>query len=207
MASTGDILQIVQHFSQAGNEALLVNFYEVTQIGLETLSESQVAESFHELFGASILTTFLHTSAQYNRTVVDNLTGGGFFGDYSNTINGVVTGEPFSSPTAISVKQNVGNRITRNGFKRLPFLGEGLGNGNEVVMSSGPLASVEAWFGAAITINNPIDDEPTLLLQPVVVGRTETPPDSGIYILDLAKINTIVNAQVINITTQNSRKP
>lgn len=206
MAAINDILRIKQFFKQDDNEALMVSFWKVVIVPSGNPPESLVARAYHGKYGDIVVPSSLADTATVEKTVVDNLTDGFAFGEYENPIAGAAGGDPAPSFVAMSIRQNVGSRITRSGFKRMPFISENASNGNSVTWSPAFQAIVESWWSADNALVNPIDAQPLLTITPVVVGRTESPPDSGIYILDLDKINAVTSAVVQRPTSQNSRK-
>jgi hypothetical protein len=206
MPAIGDILRVVQHFSQGSREAVLVNFYEIVDDFGAFVTFEQYAEAYHDLFGSTIVPYFLHTSAKYYRTVLDDLTDGLAFGDFSDDIAGSVTGDACPSFVALSVKQNVGSRLTRNGFKRLPFVSELTITGNSFSLSGTALTNIEGWYGEAITLENPIGGADFLTIKPVIIGRVEVLLPEPHYELDLSIVNDVTTAFVQRATSQNSRK-
>ena len=208
MYALNDILRVALHFEQGTNTGLLVQFYEITALIEPTIVPmSQIAQGYHEQFADSQVPEFLHSTANFRRTVIDNMTDGLSFGDYENAVAGGQLGDPAPALNAMSIKQAVQSRLTRNGFKRLPFISELAFFGNTLTLSVPQRGAIETWWGQELTIFNPLDAEPLIILSPVVVGRVESPPDSGIYVLDLTKINPIVSAEAQRPTSQNSRKP
>lgn len=207
MIAENDILMIKTFFEQAGNEALNVAFFKVEGVAGVPPTVAQFARWYHESYAPQIVSNFLHGSANYVRTVVEYIDGSMDFGDYSNVISGSVGGEPAPSFTAIDVKQNVGNRLTRAGRKRLPFISESASNGNSITLAGVVVTVIETWFGISALVVDPLDATNAVSLSPVIVGRTETPPGSGVYVLDPAKVNPVTSAELIQVTTQNSRKP
>lgn len=202
----GDVLRITQYFSQNGNLAVMVSFWKVDDPIVVPINEATLAQYYHDQFFSDVAANFLHGSAFYDRTVIDNLTGGSDYGDYSKSIQGTIAGDPAPSFNAIGVKQNVANRMTRNGYKRLPYISESNMTGNVVTLASPAKVAIEQWFGEVALILDPADDSPILNLLPVVVGRllnAEVPP---YYEINLDRVNPVVSAVVNRVTSQNSRK-
>lgn len=208
MAVLNDILRITQFFSQSGNQAVLVNFYKVTNVFEAVPTEAQVAEAYHKYYANNLIAKFLSTTASYDRTLVDNLTGElGFFGDYVHTDAGGRSGEPLNSFTAIDVKQSVSNRLTRNGRKRLPFTSEAIAVGNTCTIEGGDLAAIRGFYGGSFTLVNPIDFSNMIILDPVIIGRVKVSDNPPVYELDLSKVNGVASANIVGMTSQVSRKP
>jgi len=206
VAEIGNVLRIVQHFSQSGNEALLVSYWQVASLFVGVPSMTQVAEAYHAQFTDTQVPAFLHGSATYERTVVDNVSDGLEFGELESPQPGIVAGDPAPSFNAIGVKQAVTTRLTRGGSKRLPFISESNMNGNNPALSGASTLAIELWWGDPLLLLNVLDDEEMILLNPVVVGRTLGLVTPDVYDLDLSKINLVSSAVVTNITSQNSRK-
>lgn len=206
--AVGHILQVKSFYEQEGNEALMVSFWEVGDITVMD-SYAALAEGFQ--FEQQI--SFFVANVQINssaavRTVIDNLSNPPEYGEFVGEQLGLASGEAAPAFVALSIKQSVGTRLTRAGYKRIPFIGESVTSGNEATIPGGTRTALETWFGTSNTINftNGLGDEVNIVVTPVVVGRTETPPDSGIYVIDLAKINYVTSAFVQGPTSQNSRK-
>jgi len=206
--ATNNILRFTNFFLQGTIEAVMVSYWRVEAITTPN-TYAAMAEAFHEVMMAvGDGATILSNSAKLYRTVVDNVTllgmeGGEFNGD----IVGTSSTDPAPSFNALSIRQAVEERITRNGYKRFPFIAEGTMNGNNAVLSGVVRSAIEAFWGDEVsfiwvTEDGSIDID----LQPVVVGRTETPPGSGNYEIDLTKINVVTGASVRGITSQLSRK-
>lgn len=208
MVAIGDVLGIKQFFSVAGNQALMISFWEIMAIVGDPVSIDEFTRDFHQQFGETILTTFLWSGATYDRTVCENIDGSMDFGDYSDVINGTNAGEPAPSFVALDVKQNVSNRITRGGRKRLPFITEGMFEGNAETLAGVAQLAIESFFGGPTDIFQYLDETMTnfVSIRPVIVGRVESPPDSGIYVLDPSRVNPVASANLVRVTSQVSRK-
>lgn len=207
MISPNDILQVKTFYEQGGNEALNVSFWQVDEIVPQPTTEAQLANWFHVTYYETVSSLFLHGTAFQVRTVVDNLTDGFAYGEFSSQLQGQIAGDPAPSFNAIDLKQAVGTRLTRAGRKRFPFISESMTNGNNLVMSGGDQAQIETAMGLSFQPNNPLSALEFVTLLPIVVGRTETPVGSGNYVIDIAKINAVTSAELRGITSQNTRKP
>lgn len=208
MLSVGDVLGIKQFFSVAGNQALMISFWEVMDILGDPVSIDEFARDFHYQYGETILTTFLWAGANYDRTVVENIDGSLDFGDFSDVINGTNAGEPAPSFVALDVKQNVSNRMTRGGRKRLPFITEGMFEGNAETLGGAAQVAIESFYGGPVNVFRYLDETMTNFvgIRPVIVGRVESPPASGIYVLDPTRVNPVSSANLVKVTSQVSRK-
>ena len=205
--ATNNILRVKTFFKRGTVEALMVSYWKVLSLA-EPPTYSQAAEAIHNLswFGSNVA-SIVHTSAMQYRTVLDNLSTVPEYGEWNEELIGTLTGEPCADFVALSIKQVGESRLTRNGYKRVPFIGESVQNGNSAVVGTTTREALEAYFGAPYTFiweteTGGVEFE----MQPIILGRTETPPDSGIYVEDLAKVNIVTSAQVQKITSQTSRK-
>lgn len=206
MADIGDLYYVKQHFRQGGVEALMAGYWKVENIvGAASTSDDNLAQGFHEHYDGQIHGEVGSNESDYYKTVVEK-TDTIFFGEYANPTLGGDSGDKMPDFTAISVKQNVGTRLTRNGFKRIPFIVEARSNGNNPVLTLAQRAQIEEFFGGWITFTSSIAPTISITLSPQIVKRVETPPASGIYVPDYAQLNPVVSAAVGRITTQNSRK-
>lgn len=208
MPVTGDVLQILSFFSMRELTALMVSFWRYEQLSaIGPLTDSQVAEAFHTAF-TPIVGIMLSQEADLTRTLVNNLTNGLTFGDYSEVVGGGFPGEALPAFNAISIKQNVGTRETRAGYKRFPYPGEGMSINGNVTIGAVDQATVEDFFGQIVLIQNPIDASPGGGLQPIVVGRTNmgTAEDPD-YQIDLTRVQDVISAAIQpRVTSQTSRK-
>lgn len=207
MPSVNDLIQVKQFFNNAGNTALMVSYWKIDGIAGDVPTMAQMTAWFHATYGERIVPFTLSSFAGYVRTVIDNLTDVGEFGDFSDDIPGEVAGDILPAFNAIAIRQNCITRLTRAGQKRLPFIGEAMASGSNVIIDSGDLVELLIWFGEAATAQDPLDVTNFVTLTPVVVGRIEDPVGSGNYVLDLSRINPVESATVVRMTHQNSRTP
>jgi hypothetical protein len=149
--------------------------------------------------------SWLSSFATFRATHIENLTDGLGFADYEDVVNGVVGTDPLPPFVALSIRQNVSTRLTRPGFKRLPFGTEGQNVSGTVVMTPALQDALEAFFADATALDDPILSDPMCLLQPVIVGRTLNPV-TEVYEIDLGRVQLVANATVQRWTSQNSRK-
>jgi hypothetical protein len=206
--ATGNILRIINHFTQGSNSGLMVSFWEVQDLATPN-TYALLAEGFHKQM-ASVwrVMDVVHSSANLARTVIDNLSTVGEYGEYVEDIPGTGGGDPAPSFVAVSVKQVVETRLTRAGYKRIPFIGEGQTDGNNATIGVVTATAIQDFYGVEAHVNftDLVTGTIDASLVPIVVGRTETPPGSGIYVLDLAKINYVTSAIIQGATSQTSRK-
>lgn len=204
-----DLLKITSEFEQGSNTGMMVSMWRVSQMDVPSTYDV-LAEGFQfTLMVSGGVNDIIHTSAKAVRTVVDSLTKPLEYGEFVGDDVGSAGGEPMASFVSLSIKQTVESRLTRAGYKRVPFISESVLNGNDFAGSLALQGQLEDFFGlnASITYTPTEGDPIDIVLVPVVIGRTlnsEVPP---FYELDLAKINPVVGASVQGATSQNSRKP
>lgn len=204
--SFGDILKITMFWEQAGNEAVSVGYFRYLA-AVTAPNYAQLAEAFGILNMANnSLGNIIHSSAKLARVVVDNASNGLEFGEAIVDLVGLDGGSgPEPAFVAALLKQARETKLTRNGYKRFPFLSESYVQGNNFVPPSGSLAAIYGIWGSEhdyVTVTETGAVEFTM--QPVIVGRTLV---GGVYEPDLLKINEITEAVFLRATSQNSRKP
>lgn len=205
--SLNNIIRIKQFFRQGTIEALLVSYWQVADITIAP-TYNQMAEAFGFIWstvGQGV--DILHGTAEMYRVVLDNLTLEGEYGESTLLYAGVAAGDPAPSFNAISVKQIVETRLTRAGYKRMPFISESHSIGNEVnVPTTVEIGIEEFWGFPASFFYEGADFTVDVTLNPVVVGRTLVELPEPHYVEDITKINPVVEGQIQRITSQNSRK-
>lgn len=200
-----DIIRFTTTFVQSGNEAQMVSYWQVNEIN-NPVQDVSMTEAFHKLQMASIrVGGYVHVGAGALRTVMDNLTRPLEFADFSELLTGYAGGDPAPPHDAILIRQTRFNKATRNGYKRIPFIGEAVMGGLTVTNPPGAKAGVEDWFGVEASLTGVYNSENVdTRLVPIIVGRTANL--AGVYEIDLTRINQVVGAVVLRPTTQNSRK-
>lgn len=203
--SVGNIIRLTMFWSQAGNEAVSVGFFRYLG-GLTAPTYAQLAYAFgvENMTGAS-LGTNIHSSAKLDKVVVDNMTIATEFGEAVLDLPGLdASSGPEPAFVAALLKQTRETKLTRNGYKRFPFLSEAKVQGNNFVPDAGSLPQVYGIWGDIFTYDVITPDGAVNFdLQPVIVGRTLI---GGVYELDLTKINEVTEAVFLRATSQNSRK-
>lgn len=126
--------------------------------------------------------------------------------DVAYTVIGGGIGTEFQpSFVAMGWKKAVGTRLTRPGSLRIGGIQEDMSTGNTL---NAAYQTIRDNFAAAIGLSKQVDDGSgnVVNFNPVVVGRLESPPDSGKYVYDLTRINILTGLVLPRITSQNSRK-
>lgn len=204
-----DILRFTSFYEQGSNEAVMVSFVQVSEITTSGANALVAKAYLHGIMETGNLQDVMHVGSKAVRCVMDNLTDGIEFGEWVEDISGTMSGDPAPPFVALSVKQIVGTRTTRAGYKRLPFVGEDAINGNEANVSALTRTAIEDFWGSPITFTATDISLGDISFEafPLVIGRTlntEVPP---FYELDLTRINPVQSAQLQGTTSQTSRKP
>lgn len=208
MAVTGDILRMTTFYRWGTIEARMVAFFVFTQVEAIVPTEAAIAEWYHVTNNAAMWQFVGASAAQFYRTVVDNLSGGLLFGDYEEAFNGGKGDTPMPSFNALSVKQVVGSRETRAGYKRIPFITEDINIGGVADLTTEERDEIEAWYGDTFMVQDQVTSDNIGLIAPVIIGRVNVgTPEAPEYELDLEVQNLVIDAIVQEkITSQISRK-
>lgn len=207
MAEVGDLLRIVHDFEMSSIEAKIVYYVTIDDITAPSLSLPALAEALHPLFDGNVWSYVGASQAVLKRTVIDDITDGLSYGEYSEDINGGRVGSRLPPFVALSVKQNVASRLTRAGFKRIPFGIETDNEEGEWIGSEEDRELIEDYFASMIEVFQITEPFlPMCRLRNVIVGRIEEPVGSGNYVLDPTKLNFVTSAVIQKWTSQNTRK-
>lgn len=200
-----NILQITDFQRFLGQQVLNVYFYRVL-----ALPDPEIYPNPYDAVLTSFESTVVgplknnqHTSLMHETIVVKNLSNGIDIREKILNIAGTATGDEEPSFTALGIRLVRTTGVTRHGSKRIGGMPESYFIGNTLNLSPGQVTAIEFAMGATLIESGTIND----LAQPVIVGRTLVPAsDPPEYELDLLKINVIADAQIIAVTTQNTRK-
>lgn len=206
--ATGQILQVICHFLQGSNEALMVSFWRVAELSEPNVYAALAqAFQFEMMSGAGVHANVIASNAASTRVVINNMTLPLEGGEWVGSIPGAILGDPAPSFVALRVKQIVEDKRTRSGYKRIPFVGEGSFVGNNVTVAAGTKSAIEDFYGLEGEFNYSSGEfgDISAKLQPVVVGRTKD-PITGIYELDLDKVNNVVAGSLLFAASQVSRR-
>lgn len=204
----GDVLQFIMTFGQGTNTALMVGYWRVDAMDTpNTYTALAAGFQFELMSGTGQLSNVLATSTASQKIVVNSLTKPLEFGEHVEDINGGMIGDPAPAFVALRVKQSVESKLTRAGYKRIPFVGEAASVGNNVTVGASVKTAIEEFFGIPLNVafTHPVDGLIDIVLEPIVVGRTlmGTPP---VYTPDISKINPVTGASLAFVTSQTSRK-
>lgn len=202
--STGHILRFTMFQRLSGQQVLNVDYRRYVDVGGSGNTYQELWDEY-ALRMSNDIGPVQATALQYERLLIENMSNGIEFLDAAYVDTGLNASPTLPSSVAIGVKQLRETKVTRNGSKRIAGVPEGQVSGNDVSFSAGVIAAVEAFYGAAMLIGDgtAVNDA---LLEPVIVGRTLD--GSGVYQIDLSKINPVVGAVFrTTVSTQNTRKP
>lgn len=198
-----DILQIEDHQTYLGQQVLNVYHYRV-----ESFESAASYEDFADQWQVLVMSDIINiqvTNVVHARTVVRNLTNGIDIYEQVISTTGTVSGDGLPSLVAASFRLVRTDATTRHGAKRIAGLAE-----SQIAYNDPISAAVAAFNNVAASMGDVVEQTGTVdhdfLLQPVIVGRTETAPGSGMYELDLTKINLVQSAQFIRISSQTTRR-
>lgn len=203
--STGDVLRVKTYTDFLGVTAL--NIYHILVITADAtngLEPEQWAQGWAESF-EDVIKVMRTSNAIVNRVVVENLSDPLFsFGEYPCEIAGSQAADAYASFGALAYRQNVGTRVTRNGYKR--FVGVPENNVSNGVYSPTFLdlcSDLELFFGGGIQSLVTPFPLPIGTFYHVVLKSTAVPPNLTINV----DYQRVTSANFIDRpTTQNSRK-
>lgn len=208
MASINDILQADVFFRQGSNEAMIVQFFKVTAISSSDETEVDVAYTIQEILGKILWPMWGHTSAEYYKTRVKNVTDNLGYAEALEDVAGAIGNNAMPRYDSISIRQSVPTLLTRGGFKRLPFGSESQNDAGTWVIGAPELEDILNFFQDQTLVLDADDPhEPTgTIIHPVIVGRTLNSAIPPVYELDLDKVQLVSAATPRGWTTQNTRK-
>lgn len=131
MLEDGDILKFVVWQGAPTNPTLNVFHYRVIDAGAPTTTYAEVAQAFWDYIKTEWRATFpLDIGPWFRRVVVENVTNGLDFGEYTiptSEDDGTRTtsGDYLGDWLAVAMRLNVGTHLTRPGQKRFGGLYEG----------------------------------------------------------------------------------
>lgn len=203
-----DILRVKTFFHQGSNEALMVSYWTVSEI-ITPNTYAALAQAFgFTMMVDSRVQDLVSATATLDRVVIDNLSKPLEFGEWVEDFVGIATGDPAPAFNAVSIKQSVGTRTTRAGYKRIPFISEQIMNGNTAVISGITETALLAFWGQLYNFlySDPVNGDTEILMFPTIVGRTLNEDVPPTYEEDLTRINPVTGASIQGITSQVSRK-
>lgn len=200
-----DIIQITDFQTFLGQQILNVYFYRVMAIP-DSGTWPNPYDAFLGAFDSIVMDPVRnnqHTSLVHTVAVLKNLTNGVDIREYATGQAGLQGGDEEPSFTALGVRLVRSTALTRHGSKRFGGMPESAFTGNTINLAPTAIADFEDACKSNLIIPGTAVDG----AEPVIVGRTLIPAsDPPEYELDLLKINVVADAQVIAVTTQNTRK-
>lgn len=208
MAIVGDILQASFFYHRGGNEAMIVQFFQVTALGTSTLFEQDAAYTLLQKMGVDLWPLWGHVESTFDRVRVVNVSDELGFSDLSETFAGGIGNHAMPIYDSISIRQTVPSLLTRGGFKRLPYGSESQNNNGVWDLPALDRDEILAFFqDETLLIDYNAPHAATGgIIHPVIVGRTLNSDVPPVYELDLSKVQLVVEASPRGWTTQNTRK-
>lgn len=196
----GDLIELRSTVSYLGQDCLNVWHYQVVSFD-PGVSYPDVDNAFTGFYTQSIKPVTMNT-ATLTKVDILNLTNGiDIYSEGHNVVGDKTTGQT-PSFTAYKFQFLRGSRITRHGWKRIVGVAEADIDGNSAVAGAvAALDALAAQMEVGLFVSATSAD---LTLIPVIIGRTLV---GGVYQLDLAKVNSVLDVQFKGVTTQNTRKP
>lgn len=201
--AVNDVLQIEDHQTYLGQQLLNVYHYKV--VSFESLADYvDIADQFQVLVIAEVRDIQV-TGVVHTRCVVRNLTNGIDIYEQVSSDAGTVSGDGLPSLVAASFRLVRTNATTRHGAKRIGGLAESQIAYNDPISAAvAAFTNVATQMGQDLVQTGTVDHD--FVLQPVIVGRSETAPGSGEYEMDLGVLNEVQSAQFIRISSQTTRR-
>lgn len=198
MPSVGDIVRVNACGTYLGQDACNVIYLVVGVWTGNVTLESALAQYATEW--ANRFKTIQHNEFSWVKFTLDNVTnpaeGAEFVPD--PPIEGDKSGEAMPPFVSLSFRMNRGNRLTRNGYKRIAGLAEGDVTEGLFILGAGANAASVSAIETFLT--QPFGDG-DFIFDSVIVGRDEDGAP------DLGRINFPTSTQVqVAVTTQNTRK-
>lgn len=199
--ATNDIVQLTVSGTYLSQQWMNVFHYKV--ITPQTVYDPITVM---DAFASDVMGNILQVCVSlWSFTTIDfkNLTNALDIASNGYTVAGGVSGDGLPAFAAWAFRLNRASALTRHGHKRFTGVPESMQtNGSASGTAPSILASIASILASDLVEDSQNDKNFTL--RPVIVGRTLN--QSGDYELDLSKINTILSAQYVNLSTQNTRK-
>lgn len=204
LVSNLDIIQIDVIGKMQSSDVRNVFMFEILHGGGGAIDIDDTLVAWFTTFDNEILSQ-LSSTLSITDLKAKNLTNPLAIFEGSVAADGDQAGEALPVHDTLSFKLLRSSGITRNGRKSYSGLVETLVENGDITLSPAALANMELWHHQDQVFPT-LDDPPIdVTYRPVIVGRTLN--GSGVYELDLAKINTINGAKAnTRVRTQNTRK-
>lgn len=198
----GDIIEIKAVQTLLTNMLLNVFHYEVMEFG-NLVGYDDILTNFDANVGAQVRGA-QSSALSWQTLYLRNLTNGIDIAELAVNTAGGQTGDVMPSFVAYAFRLNRTSGVTRHGQKRFGGVPESAVTNEGIV---GGLAATVNGIATELQSVLEVDagNENDFILRPVIVGRTEI-GDTGVYELDLTKINPVASAQYIRISSQVTRR-
>lgn len=205
MAQIGDILRGTFVGTYLNQQIVNVFFWEIDSQSTGNLVLGDFATEIVTRFDNDVVSV-LNVGLVYDTFTLENLTNQIGLADLGINLVGGNTGQNMPSSVALGVRLNRATKLTRNGAKRFAGLSEDKVNNNQLQLNSVERAQIEGFCGTDYFYLDYDGQGNDVGLDPVIVGRTKNA--SGVYELDLTRVNNVNSATLRNfVSTQNTRKP
>lgn len=199
----GNIIRLTAKQRLNGIELLNTFFYEVGPFEVEPTYED-VAVKFAAGWGLAI-SELQSNALELYQVQIENLSNAVDIHLESVSVPGMSAGEYLPVFVTWTFRLNRSNLLTRSGRKAIAGVPENeQTNGVPTVGVAIVLDEASDFLGGSL--QQIVGPDVDWSMDPVIIGRVETPPDSGNYVLDLTVRNPIQSAQFVRISTQNTRK-
>lgn len=200
----GDILRFTLRHVLDNQQLLCVDYRRYIDVEGGGNTYAEIANDYSDAYVANIVQNWMVDDLVYQGVFLENVTNGIEFFDETRSQPGTATQDPAPTFVGVGVRQVRTTKVTRNGSKRLPGLSDAASLGNDLNLLTGQITAIETHFGANVLVGDGtiVNDAE---LQPVIVGRTLN-PTTGVYELDLTRVNDVSSAVVTGVTSQVSRK-
>ena len=200
----GDIYRITTTMTIYGQDCLNVDFKEIKTLPTNPLTDFEFARDYYFVWHDA-MKNIISNDATFKSVLVENLTDGISFAQYDDNEVGVLATESVSTFVSAGIRLNRSTKITRNGYKRVAGLGEDQVSDNEVVSLPANKDLARSLYANTVVLDDLSNPPDTYECTTVIVGRTLN--GSGVYELDLTKINPVLTATFMPmVTSQTSRK-
>ena len=202
---TNDIVRFTLKQILFGQEVRNVFYYRVQQAGGPSgFTLVDFIPVYAQRFFDQVM-QFLSGDLYLNSVLYENLTDIDEFYEGTVSHSGAGALNAFSPQSALTVKLLRSNKQTRSGSKRFAGIAEQSVTNGVINFPQSTIDLIETFCGELLVLPEYVGSPEDVILDPVIVGRTKNA--SGVYELDLSKINPISSAEVqLNVSTQNTRK-
>lgn len=205
MAIANDIIQVTHDYRVQGERCLNVFYYRLASTSVTPISLEVIGNALSTRWQSALAIPWTTVTVS-NSIRLDNLTDGLTFAEVTTGWAGTTAKQPAPSLVAVGFKLARASKLTRNGSKRVSGLPEDIFDGNSHTIGGTTLAGLLSYVADDVVFNDTPNVGDTIELTQVIVGRTLNA--SGVYVLDLTKVNEVTGVSINPlVTSQVSRKP